>query len=598
MPTGQRPEASRTLRWFPWAAIAVLLVVRLCHEWFGPDIWYHLALGERVARTGVAQPADNLLLQQPGFVNFYWLFQLLVRGAFALGRLAGVSGVFLACWLAAFAVWLRTTGARRSAPWGCGLTFAVVLVCQTRFEERPEVFSFLFLALQIHALARWDLSASPRRGALVGFTVVQILWANVHGYFAFGPLLVAAKLVSVVVDTPRADWPRVGAAWRGLWLLAALTVGTTLVSPLGFRNWRGVVALWDFFTAMRFEVQEFLPPTKAFLILWTVKLFWACWVVTVLAWLQVLLLARRRETFALLLAAAGLGLSATSFRNIPLLVFFSAPLAGVVLQSLAAFRPFEKFSGFAVGAAALGLATAAVAGTFGPSSVGIRESPAASPLQFASYLRAAGFAGTLFNHPGDGGYLEFQFPALRLYGDSRYVDANLIHDYFTALRTTEGFQVLDDRQHFDAALFRVTDSHAVLHGLLKGVRWRLVYADLHRALLVRATSAPAAATFAREQIDYYRGEDLAVRVNREAALHWIALFAECDMPAELLRVLHALDAAPRIPAVLIEAPLRYALAAHRSEIFSAARALRPKMIVTQPADAAVVDRLLAEGPAR
>src|SRR5471032_2500214 len=169
MPVSQISVSSRSLRWFPWLAIATLLVVRLCHEWFGPDIWYHLALGERIARTGVAQPADNLILQQPGFVNVYWLFQLLVRGVFALGGIVGVSFLFIACWLAAFAGWLRTTGAMRSAPWGWALAFVAVLVCQTRFEERPEVFSFLFLALQIDALVHWDLAGAPSRRALMSF---------------------------------------------------------------------------------------------------------------------------------------------------------------------------------------------------------------------------------------------------------------------------------------------------------------------------------------------------------------------------------------------------------------------------------------------
>jgi hypothetical protein len=76
------------------------------------------------------------------------------------------------------------------------------------------------------------------------------------------------------------------------------------------------------------------------------------------------------------------------------------------------------------------------------------------------------------------------------------------------------------------------------------------------------------------------------------------LFAEINYPAELLRVLHAFAAAPRIPAVVIEAALRYSLAAQRHEIADAARALRPKMIVARPADAGVVDRLLAQAGAR
>jgi hypothetical protein len=593
MSSGQSSASSRALRWFPWAAIAVLLAVRLCHEWFGPDIWYHLALGGRIARAGSAQPADNLILQQPGFVNVYWLFQLLVRGMFALDGLVGVSALFIACWCAAFACWLRTTGAARSMPWGVGLALAAVLVCQTRFEERPEVFSFLFLALQINALARWDLAAAPRRNALVSFTLVQVLWSNVHGYFVFGPLLVAAKLVGVAVGTPRADWSRVRPAWRGLWLLAVLTVAATLISPFGLRNWGGVLTLWNFFGVMRREVQEFLPPTGAFMALWTVKLFWLGWAATLLAALYVLFAAARREAFALLLAAAGLWLSATSFRNIPLLVFLSAPLTSVVLQRLTAFRPFEKLGALAVGAAALGFALGAVTGAFGPSSFGIRESPSASPIRFADYLRTDGFHGTLFNHPADGGYLEFYFPALRLYGDSRYVDAEPVRKYFAALRRPEAFRQLDERHHFDAALFKITESRAVLRALANDPRWRLAYADLHRALLVNLSS-PAGAAARVRHLAFYRGEDLTVHVNGESALQWAVLFAEANDPDDLLRVLHALGAAPRIPAAVIETGLRYGLAVHNASVLAAARMLRPKMIVAKPADAEVIDRLLSQ----
>lgn len=584
---------SRALRWFPWAALAVLLVVRLCHEWFGPDIWYHLALGERVARTGAAQPADSLILQQPGFVNVYWLFQLFVRGVFAIGGIVGVSVLFIVGWCAAFACWLRTTGAISSAPWGAMLALAAVFVCQTRFEERPEVFSFLFVALQIHALTRWDLSAAPSLRALATFTVIQILWLNVHGYFVLGPMLVAAKIISVAIGTPRAEWPRIGAAWRGLWLLAALTVAATLVSPFGLRNWSGVFALWKFFGAMRNEVQEFLPPTGTFMALWTVKVFWLGWATTALAALFVLVTAARRELFALVLAAAGLWLSATSFRNIPLLVFFAAPLTAFILSRLAAFRPLGKTLSLATGATALALAIAPLTGAFGPSSIGIRPSPAASPIHFADYLRTSGFNGTLFNHPADGGYLEFHFPSLRLYGDSRYVEAGPIRDYFAALRRPEAFRALDERHHFDAALFKLTESRVVHATLLADPRWRLAYADLHRALLVNVTR-PASATARIDPPVIYRGEDLSIRANGEAALQWAGLYAEANRPDDLLRVLAAFGAAPRIPASVIEVALRYGLAARHAPILALARTLRPKMIITNPNHTAVVDRLLAQ----
>ncbi len=587
------PAYPRALRWLPWVAITALLVVRLCHEWFGPDIWYHLALGERIARAGVAQPADNLMLQQPGFVNFYWLFQLLVRGVFALGGMFTVSALFIVVWLAAFAVWLCTTGAFRAPPWGSAVGLAAVLICQTRFEERPEIFSYLFLAIQVGWLANWKLDAPVRPRALAGFTLVQILWSNMHGYFVLGPLLVAAKIVSIAIDTRRAEWPRIAAAWRGLSLLATLTIGASLASPFGLHNWSGVLTLWKFFGAMRHEVQEFLPPTGAFFALSTTKLFWLGWAASLLAALWTLLFAARRETFAILLAAAGLWLSATSFRSIPLLVFFSAPLAGIILRQLAAARPFEQLFSTVISVLALGLVTLAIANPFGPSSFGIRESSVASPVRFADYLRAHGFRGTLFNHPTDGGYLEFHFPAQRLYGDSRYVEAEPIHEYFAALHRPDAFRALDGKYHFDAALFKLTESRAVLVSLVNDPHWRIAHADLQRVLLAN-TARPGGSATVSEPAAFYHGEDLSVSANREAALQWAGFFAEANHPDDLLRFLTALDTAPRIPAPVLEVALRYGLAIRHAQILALARSLRPKMFAASLGDAAVIDRLLAQ----
>lgn len=578
-------------------AIGVLLAVRLCHEWFGPDIWYHLALGERIGRSLVAQPADNLILQQPGFVNVYWLFQLVARGAFGVAGIHGVSALFIAVWFAAVTFWLRTTGAVRAMPWGGWLTLGAVFVCQTRFEERPEVFSYLFLAIQIHWLTTWkfDGAAAPR--SLIAFTVVQVLWSNSHGYFALGPLLVGAKLVSVALGTPRTEWARLRPAWRGLGWLAGLTLAATVVSPFGPRNWSGVATLWKFFDDMRLEVHEFLPATGPFLALWTVKIFWLGWAATLVTAVGLLVTAPRREAFALLLAAAGLWLSATSFRNIPLLVFLAAPLAGSALQRAANFRPFEKLSSLMVGGAALTLAGFAIVPAAGGSSFGIRASASASPIQFTDYLRAANFGGRLFNPPADGGYLAFRLPALGLYGDSRYVEAGPIREYFSALREPAAFRQLDQRVQFDAALFKLAESRAVVRSLVHDPAWSLVYADLHRAFLVKRAS-PAAAAFRGEQLEIYRSEDLAERVNADAALQWIALFAEANNAAGLQHVLGSLGTAPRLPAVVLEAALRYAIATGDQTIFKSARSLRPKMLVSQPADAAVVDGLLAQGLGR
>ena len=111
-----------------------------------------------------------------------------------------VSCLFLALWAAILAVWLRTAGILRIGAAGPWLALAVILVCQVRFEPRPEIFSYLFLALQICWLAAWEMDRAASPWTLGRFAAVEALWANMHGYFAFGPLLVGLRLVATALD--------------------------------------------------------------------------------------------------------------------------------------------------------------------------------------------------------------------------------------------------------------------------------------------------------------------------------------------------------------------------------------------------------------
>jgi hypothetical protein len=591
----------RPLRWLSWAAVAVPLVLLLCHEWFGPDIWYHLYLGGRIARTLDPQPADRLLLQQPEYVNLYWIFQLVVRGAFALGGLVPVSLLFVAVWAAALAVWLRTAGAFRAGATGPWLALAAILVCQVRFEARPEAFSYLFLALQVRWLAAWRMDEAPPKSTLLRFAGLEALWANVHGYFAFGPLLVGLRLVAAAVSGEARPGPRRPPGWAGLWRLLGLTVLASVASPFGLGNWREVAVLWRFFGAMRHQIQEFLPPGERPQIdLWSIRLFWAWWLALAAGGVRLARTAGRREAFALLLAAVGLGLSAQAVRSIPLAVFCGAPLVGAILARRRPERP-EAAARIAVIVAGAALSAGIVSGAYArfirsPAAFGIRESTVGCPVAFADYVRRTGFRGAVFATGSDGSYLEFHCPGLRLYGDSRYVDAPLVEASFRALRRPADFRRLDPGPDFDGALLPIVDSREVVVALLQDPQWELASADPTRAFLAhRPTPAGAAAVV--EEPRFYRGGDLTDPRQAIAAIEWVRVLAQVGDRADLLRALRQLAAAPRVPAEIVESALDYGLPRRDGEVLAAARALRPRLLASQPIDAAAVDwQLRQAGP--
>jgi hypothetical protein len=592
--------AARWLSWAAWAAVAVPFVLLLCHEWFGPDIWYHLYLGRRIAQTFVPQPPDNLILWQPSFINLYWLFQLVVWGAYTLGRLYAVSLLFIGVWAVALVVALRTARVARAAGWGPGFALFALLVCQTRFEQRPEIFSYAFLALQIHWLASWPRDRSPSWGEFARFALVQAVWSNMHGYFAFGPMLVGLRLISLLADWRGPDWKQHRPGRVGLAQLLGLTLLASVASPFGWRNWEEVAVLWRFLGAMRLKIQEFLPPSGLPWLWWTVKVYWAYWAATLIAALFVLRTAARRELFALLLAAVGLYLSATAYRSIPLIVFFSAPLMGVVLPRIARRARPELPLALAVIGAGTALAAWVATGGFyrsigSSSAFGIRESAYAYPTFFADYLRGSGFRGSIFDRGADGGYLEFHFPEIRFYGDSRFTDPTLVDEYFKAVTQPAFFHELQRRYAFDAALLSIAESRELITNLLGDPDWKMAYADLHRVFLVNQTSA-AGRGLPIAPPRFYRGEDLMIAQNGLSAVRWTDALGKIGDRRDLLLDLRQLAQAPRIPSLVLQSALADGLKRPDPEVVAAVRALQPKMVAPSPLDADFVNWLLQRSP--
>ncbi len=585
-----------------WVLIGTLLALLLCFVWQGPDIFYHLYLGQRMLETGSAAPPDQLLVQQPTFVNVYWLFQLIVLAAYRLGGVIAASLLFAAAWFGALGLWLRTAGLRRRPEIGLSLALIATLIVQSRFELRPEVFSYLILVVQITWLTSWKAAEIGWRRMLL-FGATEALWANMHGYFVLGPMLVAARLATVALSPGRRR------EWKPLGQLLLVTLIATLISPHGFGTWSGVYHLWVFLRTIGGQITEFSPPTGGLLRVWTMKLFWIAWGATLIAlgWSAV---KRRGDRFPVVLAAAGLYLSATAVRNVPLLVFMSGPLWGALLarpESRAAAERRGRAGVSLRGSRGLVLARVAIVfpatlaaalavwvveGGFHRSLLsetrfGFGLAPHAYPLAFVPYARAEEIRGRIFNNAADGGYLEYPLPDLRLYMDSRYTHAGLVQEYFAALVRPESFARLAVREQFDGVLLKVVDSGPVLVALLKDPAWRLAYADLHRAYLV-----PSRVAGPHPSLRFYHGEDLIAPVNGLAAIQWVAVLMEAGDRAQLVQTLSQLAQAPAIPSFVVQYALAWGQRSADREVLALARAMAPRIVVRDQASRRAVEALM------
>lgn len=616
-----------------WGALAILLVLLLCGAWQGPDVFSHMALGKGILATGQPQPPDPVMAQQPGYLNIYWLFQIVLYGLYAAGGVIGVTLFMMAVWIGVFILWRRVSRAALIPVLGLPIALIVLLVLQGRFDPRPDAVSWLLLMIELYFLTKWDFTRKLSWRQLALFALVQVVWTNTHVFFILGPAVVAAFFLSLFLHGGSKRPMTEAAKLLGVTLLASLA------SPFGFNGWRQIAVLWGFAGQMRESIIEFRPPTGVFFQLWTVKLLWVFWGATALA-LIFLLIRRRLRIFHGLLAVPALYLSATSVRYMPALPLLSAPLWGLLIESLATRkaipaeaaggpvepaapdaspsdpnapvaiepaaaqtvavlrRPGRIALGVAAGTGVLSLAFAVLVLTGGfytslqsPTRFGPSLPDDAYPLRVAQYLRQVSFEGKVFNNSADGAYLEFAFPQIRPYTDPRYMDVAIAKEYFAALHDPKLFHELDRKWRFDGVLLRVAEDPDLLSDLLASEQWMLVYADLHRAFFVRVVDVKARG-WTNVPFRFYQGEDLASVTNWTPSIQWVVSLVRLKNRPLVLDALRQFDRAPRIPSWIIQYALGYGLQMKDREIVALGRGMHARMVARRDADRESVERLM------
>jgi hypothetical protein len=562
----------------------LVLLLLLWHSWFGPDIWYHLSWGRSLLERGSFMPETHTLLAQPIVANGYWLFQVTVASLMAAGGVYAVSALFLLMWVAIAILWIRETGALRDRVFGAGLFLAFIVCAQTRFEARPEVFSYLFLIAEIAWLRR---AYSPGRiSSVAALFAIQVLWTNSHGYFVLGPLLAGAWLVANLLESGK---PNSAAVKNGALIFAAV-LAASFVSPFPLGMWESV---WGYVGVSRalHELNAELQAPVLYPVFWPFAVFWILWAVAALTSLWNLF--RRREDFASILALAGCILAVQASRNIPLFLLLSAPVFRFVLTGLHE-RKMPRGAGLVPVTLALLLGVCVVRGDYHKSvtslgTFGVRLEPSAYPIAAAEFLVAEGFKGKLFCDSYDGGYLEYRLPEIQVAGDSYFSDGPLTLKYFAAIRDPQALKAMNGEFHFDGLLINV-ENIDVIEALWKDPDWDMVYRDSHRAFFSKETNASVRGKF-------YNGEDLSHWTNAFGVMTWSGLALKYRKPELMAAILRDLKDSPGIPAPILRYAIILSGEIKNRQMFEDALILRPKSFDDSGVSNADVDTLIARAKA-
>ena len=517
---------------FTSLGIVALVLVAVGQPIWTDDLWWHLALGRAFANLGALLSSDPLLFGAVGPpLPVSWLADVFF---FEVERTLGFTGlrglhVALVLLILGLCWWLLRRAAGQA--WAASLGTAIfAAICAYRLVQmRPHLFTILAVLL-LYALAfagRRPLS----KGRIVCVAALLGLWANLHGGFVLGPILLACGWVGLaagaVLGSGASKWEARG---RLLPLAFAGVLGSlaTLVSPAGldahlaFVNAGGETAElvrvadeWRAFPLASLPVSN-LPPTP---LTWAVV--WGLFLATAAiatGWLRGLRAAEhgdhrvRVDPALLALAVASFVAIGVSVRFVFLGIFPALLCADAARQlwgSDGRARGSWRIRGLAAATACAALPAFFYFGDWPMVSGGVRPSwsnyarayPTARYFGHSvTWLEEVGARGHLFADYSLGGYLGYRLaPGVKttlngsLNVPKRTVDAARSLRSRRGLEAGETFEDLLDRQQIDfflgTKLPRMAPpnrpfDHTTAH--LEGVSgWIPVFRNLRSAVYLR-----------------------------------------------------------------------------------------------------------------
>lgn len=166
------------------------------------DIGRHLKSGEIIWQTKTVYKTNLFSFTEPNhpFINHHWLSEVSFYG---LNNIIGLKGliVFKVIILLS-SLWLLFLAVKNKADLWVFLISAMtgIMVWAERTDVRPEIFSYLFLSCFIFAIFRAKYQNQTKW--LYFLPIIQILWTNMHIYFAIGPIL----LLFFIIDQRFKHW--------------------------------------------------------------------------------------------------------------------------------------------------------------------------------------------------------------------------------------------------------------------------------------------------------------------------------------------------------------------------------------------------------
>jgi hypothetical protein len=459
------------------------------------DLARHLRHGRYMLEHSELIRADPFSFTRPGapFIGFEYGSQLLFALAERLGGLPSVallSGLVIALTYALLAHFLLRRGVDPLLTAVC-VGLSIVLGVE-HWTARPHLFSFVAVVVLL------SLLESSGRKAILGCAALFLVWANLHGGFIYGLMLIGLYLLGSLGEL---IWSVEGRQWRtraiqyASMLCAGLVV--TLINPYGIQLHRHLL---DFFNQpfLVDNTAEFVSPNfhehgaRVFL-------------TTLLIMMSAFAVHRRRPTLPhLLVIVMNVAFALVSVRNIPLFGLVALPLATLELNGAWGQLPDPgrlrvRFASTAeltstspwvlVGLLLLCVLAATRGRVDSRQLLEATFDPAMFPVNAVAEARRAGVTGHLFTPLPWGGYVLYAWPEQKVFidGGTDFYGEDVFREYVKIRELSPGWRNLLEKR--DVSLMLLQPHTTIAHELARDSAWAIWFCDSTAVLFQRTPDA-------------------------------------------------------------------------------------------------------------
>jgi hypothetical protein len=460
------------------------------------DYWSHIASGRYIVESGTIPSQDPFAIYPHVdawgqlVLKSQWLGQVLlyeIQNHFGLdGIVAWRAAMLTAC------LWLVY---RRCRIAGTNLFFALLmtaitgLVLHSFTGERPQLFSFLYLAVMLLLLDAYQ--QTNHRWLLFAIPPIFILWANTHGGVLFGLAALGLYGMGSILQTRSISGKFDVAEIRLISGVVVLSAIASFLAPNGINTLITTLRTIIFSenSILRGRTSEYATP-------WAMRslltYYWVFLAMVALSLYGLLGKAQIRNSLFVVVIAA---FSLTGSRYVPLFALAVAPyVASSLSRLLQPVLPPNLPTCLATAAISLGfLGYGLKQGMVFQG--GMQESK--YPVEAVNIINNNHMSGKLFNTLNFGGYLDWNLstPSVHVFIDGRLLDINRLAPYTNILWMTPAGKDYFERMSFDLVLVSpgnpyTGESYPLIPYLLNNPLWRLVHKGNNSLFFARIGSSP------------------------------------------------------------------------------------------------------------